>query len=64
MRPLVPSVLLAVLALQSGCSDRRTFDGRFNDTATELEERAARLDRDLEAEQNGPDNAAGEAPAR
>ena len=42
MRRLLP---LLALALLSACQQRRTFDERYNSTASDIEKRAADLDR-------------------
>ena len=42
MRRLLP---LLALALLSACHQRRTFDDRYNSTASDIEKRAADLDR-------------------
>lgn len=41
MRRLLPVLALALL---SACHQRRTFDERYNSTASEIEKRAADLD--------------------
>ena len=41
MRRLLPVLALALL---SACHQRRTFDERYNSTASEIEKRAAGLD--------------------
>lgn len=48
--------MLAICAavLLAGCGDRRTFDERYKDTSTQLENKAQQLDRNLtEAPRNG-----------
>ena len=42
MRRLLP---LLALTLLSACHQRRTFDERYNSTASDIEKRAADLDR-------------------
>ena len=40
------AVLLSFLAL-AACGDRRSFDERYGDTANEIEQRAQRLDAEM-----------------
>jgi hypothetical protein len=40
------SLLLLLLTL-AGCDDRRSFDEKYDETAEELDQRAARLDAEL-----------------
>jgi hypothetical protein len=52
----MPALLLCLVAL-SACGDRRSFDERYEDTSSELEQRAKALDQNLqnqlEAEEPG-----------
>ena len=41
---LEATILLILLA---GCDDRSSFDKRYDDTANEIQSRAARIDNDL-----------------
>jgi hypothetical protein len=40
------ALLLAIVAL-SACGDRRSFDERYNDTSSELEQRARAIDQNI-----------------
>ena len=50
MRLALPAFAL----LLSACSDRRPFDERYNDTARNIEERAAAIDSNLTAATEEP----------
>jgi hypothetical protein len=53
------AALLCLCAL-SGCGDRRSFDERYEDTSSELEQRAKALDQNLQNEltSKGPERPA------
>jgi hypothetical protein len=64
MRLATTCILLAL----AGCSDRRSFDDRYEETEQQLEARIRNLDSNLSSElpdtngaaANGPSNAAGQ----
>ena len=47
------AILCLVLAAVSACSDRRSFDERYDDTANDIERRAARIDAQANAADDG-----------
>jgi hypothetical protein len=56
----VGAVLLALAAL-AACGDRRSFDERYNDAGSELEERARAIDRNIANELPAEEPAAANA---
>ncbi len=51
----VAAVLLGLLAL-TACGDRRSFDERYNDTSSQLEERARAIDQNIANELPADEN--------
>ena len=47
------TALCLLLAAVSACSDRRSFDERYGDTANNIEQRAARIDTDVNSSEEG-----------
>ena len=47
------AIFCLMLAAVSACSDRRSFDERYGDTANDIEQRAARIDADVNSSEEG-----------
>ena len=47
------AILCLMLAATSACSDRRSFDDRYDDTANTIEQRAAQIDAQANLVDNG-----------
>ena len=45
-------VATVVIVLLAGCDDRSSFDKQYDDTANEIQNRAARIDNDLNSTAN------------